>query len=130
MATLIKVSQGGYGGTHGNLACAVLAYTGAVAINDVIDFGTLPPGIQVVRVTAGSDNAAATTVDVSLINEAGTPKVLAAGLDVNAKFTAATVAPANTGFENQTLAATVKGAAVVAGKTVYVYVEYVTLGTE
>lgn len=121
---------GSYGGTHGNMGAFHGAYTGIAAVNDVLELGKIPRGTLIKRVVASSDMAAAVTVDLAVVAPDGTSTTLATALDVNAKASAKDIAPVEIGFDDVDLQATVKGAAVTAGKRVDVFVEYLTIGTK
>lgn len=120
--------RGFYGGTHGNMATAVGTQTSGAAANDEIIFGNLPAGLAIKKIGAGCDAAAAgVTVDISMRTKAGVTTVLAAGLDVNGKFSVKDIYPIETNFEEVEIFAVVKGAAITA--KLAVTVEYLTIGT-
>lgn len=120
--------RGFYGGTHGNMATAVGSCTEATAANDEVIFGKLPTGLSIKKVGAGCNAAAAgVTVDLKMRTKDGTETVLAAGLDVNNKFTVKDIYPVQVGFDDVEVFAVVKGGARTA--PLVVTVEYLTIGT-
>lgn len=130
MATIQANSahRGFYGGTHGNMATAVGVCTEKTVANDEVVFGKLPAGLAIKKVGAGCNAAAASvTVDLKVRTKDGTETVLAAGLDVNDKFSIKDIYPVPVGFDEVEVIGVVKGGARTADLTVTV--EYLTIGT-
>lgn len=126
-----SAGQGFYSGTHGNMSTAIGKFTGVAVANDVIVLGTLPQGLIIKRVSAGTAVAnASTTLDINAIKPDGTSVVLAAALDINGKVTAKDIMPVETGFDAVEIQAVVKGGGVAAGSNLTVYVEYLAIGTK
>lgn len=120
--------RGFYGGTHGNMATAVGSCTTNTVANDEVVFGTLPAGLAIKKVGAGCKAAAAgVTVDLKMRTKAGVETVLAAGLDVNDKYSVKDIYPIMVGFDEVEVFAVVKGGARTAD--LIVTVEYLTIGT-